>query len=68
MAYGVVGVVGESGLHVSALGEVGYDGPVIMEPYQALIRSAEALMRSVSYMRCIMEDNGGQGVKKDEQD
>ena len=40
----------------AALGEVGYHGPVIMEPYRALIRSGEALMRSALHMRHIIEE------------
>ena len=34
-----------------ALREVEYDGPVIMEPYCKLIRSDEALERSIAFMR-----------------
>lgn len=33
---------------------VGYDGPVIMEPYLALIKSDEALLRSIAFMRNII--------------
>ena len=35
----------------AALEYVGYDGPVMIEPYLALIKSDEALMRSISFMR-----------------
>ena len=41
-----------------ALVQVGYDGPVIMEPYWSIIGSDEALGRSIAFMRNIM-----QGVK-----
>jgi len=41
---------------MNALREVGYDGPVIMEPYLALIESNEALLRSVAFMRNIMKE------------
>jgi len=43
---------------ICALEEVGYSGPVIMEPYLALIQNNEALMRSAAYMRHIMKENG----------
>lgn len=46
-----------------ALLAVGYHGPVIMEPYRALIKSDEALRRSIAFLRNIIE-----GVKFDEQD
>lgn len=36
---------------LTALNGVGYDGPVIMEPYLKLIESDEALMRSIAFMR-----------------
>lgn len=39
----------------TALTEIGYDGPVIEEPYSALVRSDEALMQSVQYVRDVME-------------
>jgi len=39
-----------------ALREVGYDGPVIMEPYLKLIQSEEALERSIAFMRNIMKE------------
>ena len=39
-----------------ALRETGYDGPVIMEPYLALIKSGEALERSIAFMRNVMEE------------
>ena len=35
----------------AALREIGYCGPVILEPYLALIRSDEALLRSLSFLR-----------------
>lgn len=38
------------------LREAGYDGPVIMEPYLALIESEEALLRSIAFMRNIMKE------------
>ncbi|MBR3795611.1 MAG: sugar phosphate isomerase/epimerase [Clostridia bacterium] len=44
---------------IGALKEVGYAGPVIMEPYLRLIQSDEALARSVAYMRDIMEGENG---------
>ena len=33
---------------------IGYDGPVILEPYWALIESREALLRSLSFLRASM--------------
>ena len=39
-----------------ALAEVGYDGPVIMEPYLSIIGSDEALMRSIAFMRNKMKE------------
>lgn len=39
-----------------ALRSVGYAGPVIMEPYLALIKSEEALLRSIAFMRNIMKE------------
>ena len=44
------------GALMRALRTVGYDGPVIMEPYLALIKSDEALMRSIAFMRDIMKE------------
>jgi len=44
------------GTLISALREVGYDGPVIMEPYLKLIQSEEALERSIAFMRNIMKE------------
>lgn len=41
---------------MKALQDVGYDGPVIMEPYLALIESDEALMRSIAFMRNKMKE------------
>lgn len=41
---------------IAALREVGYAGPVIMEPYLALIGSDEALLRSIAFMRNIMKE------------
>ena len=35
----------------AALRETGYRGPVILEPYLALIRSDEALLRALSFLR-----------------
>ena len=39
----------------AALRESGYGGPVILEPYLALIRSDEALQRAVSHLRAAMK-------------
>lgn len=39
-----------------ALRSVGYDGPVIMEPYLALIKSDETLLRSIAFMRNKMKE------------
>lgn len=39
-----------------ALGEVGYKGPVILEPYLKLIKSGEALARSIAFMRDKMKE------------
>lgn len=36
---------------VAVLGELGYEGAVILEPYLALIHSDEALGRSIAYLR-----------------
>ena len=41
---------------MKALREVGYNGPVILEPYLALIESDEALLRSIAFMRNIMKE------------
>ena len=41
---------------IKALRDVGYEGPIIMEPYQALIKSEEALLRSIAFMRNIMKE------------
>ena len=41
---------------MKALRSVGYDGPVIMEPYLALIKSDEALLRSIAFMRNKMKE------------
>ena len=41
---------------MKALCDVGYDGPVIMEPYLALIESDEALLRSIAFMRNKMKE------------
>jgi len=35
----------------AALRDEGYDGPVIMEPYLRMIKSDEALLRSIAYVR-----------------
>lgn len=40
------------------LGEIGYDGAVILEPYLALIRSDEALKKSIAYLRGILNAKG----------
>ena len=39
----------------AALRESGYGGPVILEPYLALIRSDDALQRAVSHLRAAMK-------------
>ncbi|MBE5799913.1 MAG: sugar phosphate isomerase/epimerase [Clostridiales bacterium] len=44
------------GALMRALADVGYDGPVIMEPYLALITSDEALLRSIAFMRNKMKE------------
>ena len=41
---------------LKALRCVKYDGPVVMEPYQKLIQSDEALRRSIAYMKNIMKE------------
>lgn len=41
---------------MKALRDVQYDGPVIMEPYLALIESDEALARSIAFMRDKMKE------------
>ena len=43
------------------LGELGYDGTVILEPYEGLVRSEEALLRSIAFLR---ERLGGASAKK----
>ena len=37
------------------LNEMGYHGPVILEPYLSLIRDDEALLRSLDYLRSVMK-------------
>ena len=44
------------GALIAALREIGYDGPVVMEPYLALIQSEEALLRSIAFMRNIIKE------------
>ena len=44
---------------IAALREAGYDGPIIIEPYLALIGSDEALMQSISYMKNIIKGVNG---------
>ena len=39
-----------------ALRRVGYDGPIVMEPYLRLIKSDEALLQSIAFMRNIMKE------------
>lgn len=41
---------------IRALRAVSYDGPVMMEPYLGLIKSDDALLRSITYMRKIMKE------------
>ena len=41
---------------MEALAEIGYDGPIIMEPYLKLIKSDEALLRSIAFMRDKMKE------------
>lgn len=41
---------------MEALHDVGYDGPVIMEPYLALIESDEALLRAIAFVRNKMKE------------
>lgn len=41
---------------MEALAEIGYDGPVIVEPYLKLIQSGEALLRSIAFMRDKMKE------------
>lgn len=41
---------------IRALRSVSYHGPVIMEPYLGLIKSDDALQRSIAYMRNIMKE------------
>lgn len=47
-----------------ALRRTGYDGPVIIEPYLALIRSDEALLRSVAFMRRQIEEAEGESTEE----
>ena len=44
------------GTLMRALKEIGYDGPVVMEPYLKLIQSDEALARSIAFMRDKMKE------------
>lgn len=44
------------GALISALRTVGYDGPVIMEPYLGLIKSDDALERSIAFMKNIVKE------------
>ena len=44
------------GVLMKALRDVEYDGPVIIEPYLALIESDEALLRSIAFMRNMMKE------------
>lgn len=44
------------GALMSALHAVHYDGPVVLEPYHALIKSDDALLQSVAFMRNIMKE------------
>lgn len=41
---------------LKALRDVGYAGPIIIEPYLALIQSDEALLRSIAFMRNIIKE------------
>ena len=38
------------------LAEIGYDDPIIMEKYMKLIKSDEALLRSIAFMRDKMKE------------
>ena len=49
------------GAFFARLKEAGYDGPVIIEPYLALIGSDEALMQSITYIKEIIK-----GVNRNE--
>ena len=40
----------------AALQAAGYDGPVILEPYWKMIKSDEALLRSIAYLRHLMKE------------
>lgn len=40
-----------------ALREVGYAGPIIIEPYLSLISSEDALLQSIAYLRAAMRDS-----------
>lgn len=55
---------------MESLREVGYDGPIVMEPYLKLIESDEALLRSLAFMRARMVSNTEklEGVMENEQD
>jgi len=44
------------GALMAALRQVGYSGPVIMEPYLGLIKSDDALERSIAFMRNMMKE------------
>ena len=44
------------GALIRALRSVGYDGPIIMEPYLGLIKSDKALERSIAFMRNQMKE------------
>lgn len=44
------------GAFFAALRQNGYKGPVILEPYQTLIRSDEALMRSIAFIKDKMKE------------
>lgn len=44
------------GALMKALAGAGYEGPVIVEPYLKLIKSGEALARSIAFMRNIMKE------------
>lgn len=41
---------------IGALRAVSYEGPVVMEPYLGLIKSDEALLQSIAFMRNIMKE------------
>lgn len=47
------------------LAEIGYEGPVVLEPYLALIKSREALERSLAHLRrCAEEGAARAGVNE----